>query len=57
MSKYQEGTIRPAKLKVVIMPNDEVLSAGKSLGFLTDKRPSFTNKDKRLRDYIEEEEE
>lgn len=55
--RYQEGTIRPAKLQVVIMPNGEVLGAGISIGFLTDKRPSFINDDKLLRDYIEEEEE
>lgn len=51
------GTSRIAKLEVLIMPNDEVLCAGKHVGWLNEARPSLLNPDKLLRDYIEEEEE
>ena len=53
MAEYQEGTIKRAKLEVIIMPNDEILCAGMHVGWLNDTRPSFTNKDKRLVDYVE----
>jgi len=56
MQVYQEGTIRSAKLKVIIMPNGEVIGAGIHIGWLNDKRPSFIDSDKLLSDYIEEEE-
>lgn len=53
MNKDQESTIRPATLQVIIMPNDEVLCAGIHIGWLNDARPSFTDSDKRLSDYVD----
>ena len=55
--QFIEGKIRPAKLQVIIMPNEEVLCAGIHIGWLTDKRPTFIDTDKCLKDFIEEEEE
>ena len=57
MSEYQEGTIKRGKLSVIVMPNDEILCAGKHIGWLNERAPSWLDKDRRLGYYIEEEEE
>jgi len=54
---YQEGTIRLAKLDVIVMPNDEIICAGKSIGWMNDKAPGFSDKDRKLNHYITFEEE
>lgn len=51
--KYQEDTIRPAKLNVIVMPNGEILCVGKSIGWMDEKAPSFSDKDRELGHYIE----
>ncbi len=53
-NKYQEGKIRIAKLEVIIMPNDEILCAGKHIGWLNEKVPSWFTKDTKLSNFIEE---
>jgi len=55
--KYQEGTIRPAKLSCLVMQNGEIICAGKSLGWVTDPAPSYQDEDRELGHYIEFEEE
>lgn len=52
--EFQEGTIRLAKLEVVIMPNDEIICAGKHIGWLNEKVPSWFTVDQKLGDFIEE---
>lgn len=49
-----EGKIRLAKLEVVVMPNDEIICAGKHIGWLDEKAPSWLNKEARMGDYVEE---
>ncbi len=56
-SKYQEGKIRIAKLEVLIMPNDEILCAGKHIGWMNERVPSWFSKDTKLSNFIEEVEE
>ncbi len=56
MSDYQEGTIRPATLSVIVMPNGEILCVGKSIGWMDEKAPSCRDKTRKLGHYIEIEE-
>ncbi len=51
--EYQAGKIRIAKLEVVIMPNDEIICAGKHIGWLNEKVPSWFS-DKKFKHFIEE---
>jgi len=52
MTDYQEGTIRPAELSVIVMPNGEILCAGKSIGWYDEKAPSFSDENRKLGHYI-----
>ena len=56
MTEWQAGTLKTFKLRVIVMPNDEILCGGKHIGWLNERCPTWFNKDKRLGDYIEEEE-
>jgi len=55
--RYQEGTIRAAKLDVIVMPNGEIICVGKSIGWMDDRAPGFKDKDRKLSHYIDFEEE
>jgi len=45
--------IRLAKLEVVVMPNDEIICAGKHIGWMDEKAKSWRGR-KTLGDFIEE---
>ncbi len=56
MRKHREwspGIVTAAKLQVIVMPNDEILCGGKSIGWLNERLPSWFDADKRMTDYIE----
>ncbi len=53
MSEYQADTIRVAKLSCIVMQNGEIICGGESIGFMDNKRPSFSDENKKLGEYIE----
>jgi hypothetical protein len=54
MTEYQEGIIRLAMLEVAIMPNNEIICAGKHIGWMNEKVPSWFTPDAKLGDFISE---
>jgi len=53
MTEYQADTIRVAKLSCIVLPNGEILCGGESIGFMDNKRPSFSDRSRKLGEYIE----
>ena len=50
--EYQEGKIRLAQLEVVVMPNNEIICAGKHLGWMNEKVPSWFSKKTTFKEFI-----